>query len=158
MYCVSELYILNLFYISRQITAFGTCFVLRIKAVHFEPALHFTSKVLHLEPALHFVSELYILNLLYISHQIFAFGTCLTLRVTVVYNGASVFLYFGVVCWIPAFALSLILRLSRTGTVSFYTSTSNRRAAQPKLYTESLTRDLKLIYSRLTLVRISIKL
>ena len=40
----------------------------------------------------------------------------------------------------------------------FYTSTSNKRAAQPKLYTKSLTRDLKRMYSRLTLVRISINL
>ena len=55
--------------------------------------------------------------------------------------------------------LTLILRRSRTGTVWFYTSTtSNKRAARPKLYTKSLTRDLKLMYSRLTLVRISIKL
>ena len=52
----------------------------------------------------------------------------------------------------------LILPLSRTGTVWFYTSTSNKRAARPKLYTKSLTRDLKLMYSRFTLVRISIKL
>ena len=56
------------------------------------------------------------------------------------------------------FKLTLILPRSRTGTVWFYTSTSNKRAAQPKLYTNSLTRDLKLMYSRLTLVRISIKL
>ena len=55
-------------------------------------------------------------------------------------------------------ALTLILRRSRTGTVWFYTSTSNKRAARPKLYTKSLTRDLKLMYSRLTLVRISINL
>ena len=54
--------------------------------------------------------------------------------------------------------LTLILRRSRTGTVWFYTSTSNKRAARPKEYTESLTRDLKLMYSRLTLVRISINL
>ena len=54
--------------------------------------------------------------------------------------------------------LTLILPLSRTGTVCFYTSTSNKRAARPKLYTKSLTRDLKLMYSRFTLVRISIKL
>ena len=54
--------------------------------------------------------------------------------------------------------LTLILRRSRTGTVWFYTSTSKKRAARPKLYTKSLTRDLKLMYSRLTLVRISIKL
>ena len=54
--------------------------------------------------------------------------------------------------------LSLILPRFRTGTVWFYTSTSNRRAARPKLYTKSLTRDLKLMYSRLTLVRISINL
>ena len=54
--------------------------------------------------------------------------------------------------------LTLILRLSRTGTVWFYTSTSNKRAARPKLYTKSLTRDLKHMYSRLTLMRISIKL
>ena len=54
--------------------------------------------------------------------------------------------------------LTLILPRSRTGTVWFYTSTSNKRAAQPKLYTKSLTRDLKLMYSRLTLVRISINL
>ena len=40
----------------------------------------------------------------------------------------------------------------------FYTSTSNKRAARPKLYTKSLTKDLKLMYSHLTLVRISIKL
>ena len=54
--------------------------------------------------------------------------------------------------------LTFILRRSRTGTVWFYTSTSNKRAARPKLYTKSLTRDLKLMYSRLTLVRISINL
>ena len=54
--------------------------------------------------------------------------------------------------------ITLILRRSRTGTVWFYTSTSNKRAARPKLFTKSLTRDLKLMYSRLTLVRISINL
>ena len=54
--------------------------------------------------------------------------------------------------------LTLILRRSRKETVWFYTSTSNKRAARPKLYTKSLTRDLKLMYSRLTLVRISINL
>ena len=54
--------------------------------------------------------------------------------------------------------LTLILRRSRTGTVWFYTSTNNKRAVRPKLYTKSLTRDLKLMYSRLTLVRISINL
>ena len=52
----------------------------------------------------------------------------------------------------------MVLHRSRTGTVWFYTSTSNKRAARPKQYTESLTRDLKLMYSRLTLVRISINL
>ena len=54
--------------------------------------------------------------------------------------------------------LTLILRRSHTGTVWFYTSTSSKRAARPKLYTKSLTGDLKLMYSRLTLVRISINL
>ena len=54
--------------------------------------------------------------------------------------------------------ITLILRRSSTGTVWFYTSTSNKRAARPKLYTKSLTRDLKPMFSRLTLVRISIKL
>ena len=54
--------------------------------------------------------------------------------------------------------LTLILRRYRTGTVWFYTSTSNKRAARPKLYTKSLIRDLKRMYSRLTLVRISINL
>ena len=54
--------------------------------------------------------------------------------------------------------LTLILRRSRTGTAWFYTSTSNKREARPKLYTKSLTRDLKRMYSRLTLVRISINL
>ena len=54
--------------------------------------------------------------------------------------------------------LTLILPRSRTGTVWFYTSTSNKRAERPKLYTKSLTKDLKLMYSRLTLVRISINL
>ena len=54
--------------------------------------------------------------------------------------------------------LTLILRRSRTGTVWFYTSTSNKRSARPKLYTKSLTRDLKRMYIRLTLVRISINL
>jgi len=42
--------------------------------------------------------------------------------------------------------LTLILRCSHTGTVWFYTSTSNKRQARPKLYTKSLTRDLKLMY------------
>ena len=55
-------------------------------------------------------------------------------------------------------SLTLILPRSRTGTVWFYTSTSNKRAARPKLYTKSLTRDVKRMYSRLTLVRISINL
>ena len=32
--------------------------------------------------------------------------------------------------------ITLILRRSRTGTVWFYTSTSNKRAARPKLYTD----------------------
>ena len=54
--------------------------------------------------------------------------------------------------------LTLNLRCSRTGTVWFYTSTNNKRAARPKLYRKSLTRDLKRMYSRLTLVRISINL
>ena len=54
------------------------------------------------------------------------------------------------------YVITLILRRSPTGAVWFYTSTSNKRAAWPKLYTKSLTRDLKLMYSRLTLVRISI--
>ena len=45
----------------------------------------------------------------------------------------------------PVSYLTLILRRSRTGTVWFYTSTSNKRAARPKLYTKSLTRDLKLM-------------
>jgi hypothetical protein len=54
--------------------------------------------------------------------------------------------------------LTLILRRSRAGMVWFYTSTNNKRAARPKLYTESLTRDLKRMYSRLTLARISINL
>ena len=58
----------------------------------------------------------------------------------------------------PTSALSLILRRSHTGTVWFYTSTSNKRAARPKLYTKSLTRDLKRMYSHFTLVRISINL
>ena len=44
------------------------------------------------------------------------------------------------------------------GTVWFYTSTSNKRAARPKLHTKSLTRDLKRMHSRFTLVRISINL
>ena len=55
-------------------------------------------------------------------------------------------------------SLTLILRRSRTETVWFYTSTSNKRAVRPKLYTKSLTRDLKLMYSRRTLMRISINL
>ena len=54
--------------------------------------------------------------------------------------------------------LTLILPCSRMGTVWFYTSTSNKRAARPKLYTKSLTRHLKRMYSRFTLVRISINL
>jgi len=55
-------------------------------------------------------------------------------------------------------ALTIILSRSRTGTVWFYTSTGNKRAARPKLYTKTLTRDLKRMYSPLTLVRISINL
>ena len=54
--------------------------------------------------------------------------------------------------------ITLILPRSRTETVWFYTSTSNKRAARPKLYTKSLTGYLKLMYSRFTLVRISINL
>ena len=63
-----------------------------------------------------------------------------------------------VFCTVFLSYLTLILRRSRTGTVWFYTSTSNKRAARSKLYTKSLTRDLKLMYSCLTLVRISINL
>jgi len=48
--------------------------------------------------------------------------TCLSLKLPVI--GSST-------------VLSLILRRSRTGTVWFYTSTSNKRAARPKLYTEN---------------------
>ena len=59
---------------------------------------------------------------------------------------------------LASLTLSLILPRSRMGTVWFYTSTSNKRAARPKLYTKSLTRDLKRMYSRFTLVRISINL
>ena len=39
--------------------------------------------------------------------------------------------------------LTLILRRSRTGTVWFYTSTSNKRAARPKLYTKIINKGLK---------------
>ena len=53
-------------------------------------------------------------------------------------NGKTLVPYF-----IKNYYLTLILRRSRTGTVWFYTSTSNKRAARPKLYTKSLTRDLK---------------
>ena len=60
--------------------------------------------------------------------------------------------------WFIIVPLTLILRRSRTGTLWFYTSTSNKRAARPKLYTKLLTRDLKRMYSRLTLVRIYINL
>ena len=61
----------------------------------------------------------------------------------------------GAQAWI---ILTLILRRSRTGTVWFYTSTNNKRAARPKLYTKSLTIYLKRMYSRFTLVTISINL
>jgi len=47
---------------------------------------------------------------------------------------------------VTSMSLTLILRRSRTGTVWFYTSTTNKSAARPKLYTKSLTRDLKLMY------------
>ena len=60
--------------------------------------------------------------------------------------------------YVTGMCLTLILRRSRTGTVWFYTYTSNKRAARPKLYTKSLTRDLKRMYSRFTLVRITINL
>ena len=59
---------------------------------------------------------------------------------------------------VPLVHITLILPRSRTETVWFYTSSSNKRAVRPKLYTKSLTRDLKLMYSRFTLVRISINL
>ena len=62
------------------------------------------------------------------------------------------------ICLWTCCCITLILRRSHTGTVWFYTSNSNKRAARPKLYTKSLTRDLKRMYSRLTLVRISINL
>ena len=68
------------------------------------------------------------------------------------------FLYTALTAWFEMKCLTLILRRSRTGTVWFYTSTSNKRTARPKLYTESLTRDLKRMYSCFTLVRISINL
>ena len=65
---------------------------------------------------------------------------------------------FSCITFSSRYQLSLILPRSHTGTVWFYTSTSNKRAARPKLYTKSLTGDLNLMYSRFTLVRISIKL
>ena len=72
-------------------------------------------------------------------------------------SNSSACFHFGS-SWVFTRDLSLILPRSRKGTVWFYTSTSNKRAARPKLYTKSLTRDLKRMYSRLTLVRIYIKL
>ena len=77
------------------------------------------------------------------------------------YNGKicrHAVLLFCVSLWDATLHLTLILRRSRTGTVWFYTSTSNKRAARPKLYTKSLTRDLKRMYGRLTLATISINL
>jgi len=54
--------------------------------------------------------------------------------------------------------LTLILRRSRTGTEWFYTSTSNKRAARLKTIHKVINKGLKTMYSRFTLVRISIKL
>ena len=79
-------------------------------------------------------------------------SNCLTCYYVMLYAFFPFFLAYG------EMPITLILRRSRTGTVWFYTSTSNKRAARPKLCTKSLTRDLKLMYSHLTLVRISIKL
>ena len=67
-------------------------------------------------------------------------------------------MFMNLIFMVRASCLTLILPRSHTGTVWFYTSTSNKRASRPKLYTKSLTRDLKLMYSRFTLVRISINL
>jgi len=39
--------------------------------------------------------------------------------------------------------LTLILRRSRTGTVWFYTSTSNKRAAPPKIVHKVINKGLK---------------
>ena len=58
----------------------------------------------------------------------------------------------------PNTILTLILRHSRTGTVWFYTSTSKQESSTTKTVHKVITRDLKLMYSRLTLVRISINL
>ena len=80
-------------------------------------------------------------------------------NMTVGQSSQSIYSCFFILVYnINSLHLTLILRRSRTGTVWFYTSTSNKRAARPKLYTKSLTRDLKRMYSRLTLVRISINL
>ena len=76
-----------------------------------------------------------------------------TYNINYKYNNTDIIVFTASV-----YDLTLILRRSRTGTVWFCTSTSNKRAARPKLYTKSLTRDLKRMYSRLTMVRISINL
>ena len=64
-------------------------------------------------------------------------------------NSSSSSLYCSYLSSVPSslqpLLLTLILRRSRTGTVWFYTSISNKRAARPKLFTKSLTRDLKLL-------------
>ena len=54
----------------------------------------------------------------------------------IIYENPELVSYFPkveVALWIY---LTLILRRSRTGTVWFYTSTSNKKAARPKLYTK----------------------
>ena len=45
--------------------------------------------------------------------------------------------------WVNWTKLTLILWRSRTGTVWFYTSTSNKWAARPKLYTRVINKGLK---------------
>ena len=53
------------------------------------------------------------------------------------------FVFLGDRNMLEAVELTLILPRSRMGTVWFYTSTSNKRAARPKLFTKPLARDFK---------------
>ena len=115
--------------------ALGKCYQMTVS--HNSPLLHVTFQ---LETCAYFKQQQMIFNKISAHRK---------LQVIFISNSFTLWSYV---------RLTLILRRSRTGTVWFYTSTSNKRAARPKLYTKSLTRDLKCMYSRFTLVRISINL
>ena len=76
------------------------------------------------------------------------YSLCQCPKINVTYHNHHRHNHHTLLSFFSSWTLTRILRRSRTGTVWFYTSTTNKRAARPKLYIKSLTRDLKRIISR----------